>query len=76
MMDLDELDELLFVDEDDDWTTLPETAGDDAFSDEEEDFLLDETEAETLRYLVLLDQLDALELAYQRAGDIAEPEPE
>ena len=75
MIDLDELDELLFVDEDEDWTTLPETVWDDVFSDEE-DFLLDETEAETLRYLVMLDQLDALEGAYQRAGDMAEPEPE
>ena len=66
-----DLDELIFVDEDE-WATLPETFGEGIFSNDEDvaDFPPEDTEeAENLRYREMLSRLDELAWAYQWAGD-------
>lgn len=71
-----DLDELIFVDEDD-FLTLPETFWEADFRDDDADFPDDDPEeAENLRYLEMLRRLDEFELACQRAGDTDWHEPD
>ena len=72
-----DLDELIFVDEND-LATLPETFWEGEFRDDDgaADFPDDDLEeAENLRYQEMLCRLDEFELAGQAEGDTDEPEP-